>query len=47
MSAGGASAAQTLQQSLDTIFNKALQHTGDLQQQDDITLLAFEVTQPE
>ena len=42
-----ASAAQTLQQSLDTIFNKALQHTGDLQQQDDITLLAFEVTQPE
>lgn len=41
-----ASADQSLQQSLDLLFKHALEHTGDLEQQDDITLLAFEITQP-
>jgi phosphoserine phosphatase RsbU/P len=40
-----ASVLLPLQMSLDAIFSKATQHTGQAQQQDDITLLAFEVAQ--
>ena len=38
-----ACAAHPLQHGLDTLFKQALLHTGNQQQQDDITLLAFEI----
>ena len=38
-------ANQPLQESLNTIFNKAIEHTGNTNQQDDISLLAFEIAE--
>jgi PAS domain S-box-containing protein len=39
-------AENSLQQSIDAIYQAANQHTGQSTQQDDITLLAFEISQP-
>ncbi len=37
------STQRPLQTTIDHIYEQALQHTGDLQQQDDVSLLAFEI----